>query len=87
MWVGLIVNWIAVFLYATFYGKQLMTENFALGDVLSYSGMNFCGLVSGIFFGDALRRIHISFRSAKGLKQNKIMMLLNLLVFLIYIVT
>ena len=47
-----------------------MTQKWATEDELSYSFMNFCGFVSGLFFADALRRINKAFNMANGLKKN-----------------
>jgi hypothetical protein len=63
MWVGILINNFTVVIYIIFYGKECMNKNFARADVITYSIMNFFGLISGCFFGDALRRIWVSVRN------------------------
>ena len=88
LWVGGVINCFAVCLYITFYGKLCMNQGSYLKyDVACYSFMNFCGLISSCFLGDALRRIYLTFKSYRGLLQNEKVMLLHLLVFLIYMIS
>lgn len=54
---------------------------------MSYSFMNLCGLVSGCFLGDALRRIYNTFKDLRGLLQNEKVMFLHLVMFFVYIGT
>lgn len=68
LWVGVTINLVLVVNYIVFYGKELMTKTYASEDVFSYCSMNFCGLVSGCFLGDALRRIYNTFKDCRGLQ-------------------
>ena len=47
--------------------------------------MNLFGLISGLFLGDALRRIWITFKNLRGLYQNEKIMFLHLVLFFVYI--
>lgn len=88
LWIGVGVNVFATVLYITFYGKLCMNKGkFVNADLICYSFMNLCGLVSSCFLGDALRRIYIAFKSIRGIAQNEKIMLLHLVVFLTYMVT
>ena len=87
MWVGILINVFFVILFEVCYGKELMTKNWALYDVTGYVLMNFCGLISGLFLGDSLRRIYSTYRSNESLKKNQKIMIAHLVVFFIFIVT
>lgn len=87
MWTGIFVNIFMVIVYISYYGIYCMQKDVALQDLVCYSLVNLCGLVSGCFLGDALRRIYLTFKNLRGLLQNEKIMLLHLILFLIYMVT
>lgn len=58
LWVGIIINSLAIVVYIFLYGKLCMTHENKGADIIAYSFINFCGLVSSCFLGDALRRIY-----------------------------
>ena len=68
LWFGIILNNLVVLVYIIVYGKECMEKDFRNGDVVMYSILNFFGLISGCFLGDALRRIWVTFKSERGLQ-------------------
>lgn len=63
-----------------------MTHDFVRAEVIGYLIMDLCGIISGCFLGDALRRFYNSFKNERGLLKNEKVMLLHLLAFLLYTV-
>ena len=47
-------------------------------------GLDSVAMISGLFLGDALRRIWMSYRNQTGLLQNEKVMLLHLIMFVVF---
>lgn len=67
-WAGIIVNMVFVTWYCIEYGKECMsTEKSVNLVVASKIALDCVAMVSGLFLGDALRRIWISYKKQTGL--------------------
>jgi len=81
-WAGIIVNMVFVSWYCAEYGKECMgsakSTNIVVGSKI---GLDCVAMVSGLFLGDALRRIWISYKKQTGLLQNEKVMLIHLIMF------
>lgn len=67
-WVGITINLVFVAWYCVEYGKECMsTEKSTNVVVTSKISMDCIAMISGLFLGDALRRIWISYKKQTGL--------------------
>jgi hypothetical protein len=81
-WIGIMVNMSFVTWYCIEYGKECMSTEESTNIVVgSKIGLDTVAMVSGLFLGDALRRIWICYRRQTGLLQNQKTMLLHLIMF------
>lgn len=67
-WAGITINLVFVAWYCVEYGKECMsTEKSTNVVVISKISMDCIAMISGLFLGDALRRIWISYKKQTGL--------------------
>lgn len=64
---GIVINIVAVSLYIIMYGELKLDVGFERADLITFSVMNLMALISGLFLGDALRRIWVTFNKIRGL--------------------
>jgi hypothetical protein len=87
-WFGIIVNISFVTWYCIEYGKECMGTEMSTNIVVgSKIGLDSVAMVSGLFLGDALRRIWVSYKKQTGLLQNEKIMLLHLIMFILLVAT
>lgn len=84
-WAGVFVNLGFVIWYSIEYGKECMgsekSTNLVVGSKI---GTDSVAMISGLFLGDALRRIWLSYKNQTNLLQNEKVMLLHLSVFVLF---